>query len=177
MPKSAPAPAGTPAAGIKNRPLGPGDLASMQALQDRVFGPGRFVRTAYRVREGAPSLSQFCRGAFQGSKLVASLRLTPVRIGSSSPHLLLGPLAVDPDYAGQGFGKALVTEALAAARLANIGAVVLIGDLSYYERLGFNPVPPGQIVFPGPVNPARILAHETTPGALSAARGLVAACH
>ena len=58
---------------------------------------------------------------------------------------------------------------------ARIGVVVLVGDKPYYGRFGFEPVPPGQIAFPGPVNPARILARETTPGALQSARGLISA--
>ena len=167
--------ANPPATSVHNRALGPGDFKALLALQARVFGPGRFTRTAYRVRQGTPAISPFCRGAFDGTQLIASLRMTPVTIGGTGPHLLLGPLAVDPGYAGQGFGKALVAETLAASRQATIGAVVLVGDLSYYERLGFAAVPPGQIVFPGPVNPTRILAIETTPGALSLARGLIAA--
>ena len=46
---------------------------------------------------------------------------------------------------------------------------------TYILDESLQPVPPGQIVFPGPVNPTRILAIETTPGALSLARGLIAA--
>ena len=160
---------------VHNRPLAPADQAAVQALEAHVFGPGRFARTAYRVREGAPALSPFCRGAFEDGRLVASLRLTPVAIGGKGRHLLLGPLAVAPACAGQGYGKALVSECVSAAAASGIGLIVLVGDQPYYDRFGFAPVPPGQIVFPGPVNPARILARELTPGALAAVRGALTA--
>ena len=35
------------------RPAGPDDSAEIAALHERAMGPGRFARTAYRVREGA----------------------------------------------------------------------------------------------------------------------------
>ena len=175
MDTTTPSPQPAPSITVLNRTIAAGDLTAVSALHARVFGPGRFARTAYRVREGTAAVSPFCRAAFAGERLIASLRLTPVTIGGAGPHLLLGPLAVDPDYAGRGYGKALVAEALVAAREARIGIVVLVGDVPYYERFGFAPVAPGQIAFPGPVNPARILAVETTPGALSAARGPIAA--
>ena len=42
--------------------------------------------------------------------------------------------------------------------------VLLVGDMPYYGRFGFAPVPPGQITLPGPVDPARLLALELEPG-------------
>ena len=164
-----------PETAIANRPLTPDDLLAVAALHARVFGPGRFARTAYRVRECAAPVSPFCRGAFASGQLIASLTLTQVTIGGAGGHLLLGPLAVDPAFAGQGYGKALVADAINDAATASITTIVLVGDLPYYDRFGFAPVPPGQIVFPGPVNPARILARELVPGALAAARGAIAA--
>jgi predicted N-acetyltransferase YhbS len=158
---------------VINRPLVEADLSAVRALHDDVFGPGRFARTAYRVREGTADISPFCLGAFAGPDLVAALRMTEIAIGRSRPDLLLGPLAVARAHAGQGFGKALVADGLKAAERAGIGVVVLVGDLGYYQRFGFAPVPSAQIIFPGPVDPRRILAVELRPGALVSARGLV----
>lgn len=159
---------------ILTRPAQPSDTATISAFHARVFGPGRFVRSAYRVREGYASLSRFCRVAEQGSKLIATLRLTEVRIGGMPGAVLLGPLAVEPEYRGQGYGKRLVAEAIEAMH-GEIKLVVLVGDMDYYARFGFKPAAPGQIRFPGPVNPARILALELEPSALASYRGLVSA--
>lgn len=157
------------------RPLSESDAASVAALHARVFGPGRFARSAYRVREGTGPVSPFCRGAFAGSLLVAALRLTEVAIGGRDGALLLGPLAVDPGFANQGFGRRLIGEAIEVARAAGIRLIVLVGDEPYYGRFGFKAVPPGQIRLPGPVDPRRLLALELAPGALADSHGLVTA--
>ena len=88
---------------------------------------------------------------------------------------MLGPVAVEPEKRGAGIGTRLVTESLAAARAGDAALVVLVGDEPYYGRFGFKPVPPGRIVFPGPVNPARILACELRPGASARYSGTIVA--
>jgi predicted N-acetyltransferase YhbS len=159
---------------IINRPLTPADFAAVSRLHAKVFGPGRFTRTAYRVREGAPKISPYCGVALLGETLVAAVRFTSITIGGVNGALLLGPLAVDPDFAGQGFGKRLVGGAMEAAKAAGVKLVVLVGDEPYYGRFGFRPAPPGQITMPGPVDPARLLAAEFEPGVLAAYTGLIA---
>ena len=127
------------------------------------------------MREGKGTQSRFCRLAVHGNDVVAALRMTETAIGARAGTALLGPLAVHPDFRGKGYGRQLISEAIAAMRTAGVELVVLVGDLPYYGRFGFKPVPPGQIVFPGPVNPARILALELSDGALSRYRGMVSA--
>lgn len=160
---------------ITTRRATPDDFAEIADLHERVFGPGRYARTAYRVREGTAPVSRWCWVAVIGSDVVGSLRMTEVTIGGREGALLLGPLAVDQEYARQGFGKKLIGEALDAARDDGFAIVVLVGDMPYYGRFGFKPVRPGQIVFPGPVDHARILAAELQPGAASAFAGPVVA--
>jgi predicted N-acetyltransferase YhbS len=162
-----------------NRPVTPADLPAIAALHDEAFGPGRFARTAYRVREGRAAgmspISPYCRLAMIGDRLMAAVQLTEITVGGKGGALLLGPLVVATDATGQGFGRALVAEALEAAKTGGVRLVILIGDEPYYGRFGFKPVPPGRITLPGPANPARILAAELDPGALADYQGLVAA--
>lgn len=160
---------------ILHRLMQPADLAQVAELNARVFGPGRFARTAYRVREGAPALSPYCRAAILGDRIIAAVRFTEITVGGSHGALLLGPLAVDPEFAGQGHGRQLIAEALEAATADGKRLVVLVGDEPYYGRFGFKPVPLGQITLPGPVDPRRLLAAELVPGALEGYRGIVAA--
>ncbi len=157
------------------RPAGPEDSADIRALHARAFGPGRFARTAYRVREGTPEFSPFCRVCRIDGRLAAAVRFTPILIGGEGGALLLGPLAVEPDFANQGHGRGLVATALVAARTAGIALVVLVGDEPYYAKLRFCPIPLGHIVLPGPVNADRLLAAELTPGALAHYSGLIGA--
>lgn len=161
---------------ITSRLATPADVPLISALHARVFGPGRFARTAYRVREemgAGAEISRFCRLAVMDGHIIAALRMSEIVIGSTPGALLLGPLVVAPAYAGQGYGRGLVTEALEAARASGIRLVVLVGDEPYYGRFGFRPVKPGTITFPGPVNPARILAAELVPGTLADYRGMI----
>jgi predicted N-acetyltransferase YhbS len=158
---------------IAIRPAKPQDSADIRALHARAFGPGRFARTAYRLREGTAELSPFCRVCRIDGQLAAAVRFTPILIGGKGGALLLGPFAVHPDFANQGHGRGLVATALEAARSAGIALVVLVGDEPYYARLGFKRVPHGQIVLPGPVDPDRLLAVELAPGALGSFSGLI----
>lgn len=155
------------------RAVEPGDAPAIHALHARAFGPGRFARTAYRLREGTAEASPFCRVCLIGGTLVAAVRFTPVLVGDKGGVLLLGPLAVNPAYANLGHGRALVADALANAKAAGIRLVLLVGDEPYYGRLGFTRVPRGQITLPGPVNPDRLLAAELA-GTLAEFSGLVA---
>lgn len=163
------------ASDVSVRHVLPEDLPQVSALHGRVFGPGRFARTAYRIREGTPLISPYCRKALLDGQLVAAIRYTAVRIGNEPGALLLGPLAVEPIQAGKGFGRRLVMDSLAAARAGGIRLVVLVGDLPYYGRFGFAQVPPGEISLPGPVDPNRVLAAELVPGSRSGFAGLVTA--
>ncbi len=107
---------------VINRPLTPADFPAISRLHAKVFGPGRFTRTAYRVREGSAALSPYCRVALLGEPLIAAVRFTPITIGGVDGALLLGPLAVDPDFAGQGFGRRLIGEAMEAAKADGVQA-------------------------------------------------------
>jgi predicted N-acetyltransferase YhbS len=51
--------------------------------------------------------------------------------------------------------------------------VLLVGDMSYYGRMGFAPVPPGRLVFAGPVDPERLLYCELVEGAFEGVQGKV----
>lgn len=160
---------------VNVRPVEARDLAAILALHRRAFGPGRFVRAAHRVREGRADFSRWCLVAELNTVIVATLRMTPVTIGGADGALMLGPLAVEPVFAGQGIGRHLVAVSLEQAQADGQRLVLLVGDEPYYGKFGFKPVPPGQIDMPGPVNRRRLLAAELQPGAASGYRGMVAA--
>ncbi|MHA1163987.1 MAG: GNAT family N-acetyltransferase [Alphaproteobacteria bacterium] len=157
------------------RPERAEDLTALKNLAARSFGPGRFARTAHRVRESASPVECLGLTAWVEDELAGSIRFTAITIGECPGALLLGPLMVDTGWTGQGCGKALMTRGLDLAREAGEQLVLLVGDLPYYERVGFQCVPPGQIIMPGPVDFARLLAAELNPGALNEFGGLVRA--
>jgi predicted N-acetyltransferase YhbS len=150
----------------------PIDSEAIERLHERAFGPGRFARTASRLREGTSHLLDLSFTALVGTLLVGSVRMTPVMAGTV-PALMLGPLTVEPAFESRGIGAALMRRSLDAAKTKGHTLVLLVGDEPYYSRFGFKRIPPQQLQLPGPVNPARFLALELVEGAMAEAKGLV----
>jgi predicted N-acetyltransferase YhbS len=146
------------------------DAEAIERLNERVFGPGRFARTAYRLREEAEPDLTLSFVARVGTLLVGANRMTPILIGQT-PALLLGPLIVEPVFRSQGIGEALVTRSLEAARQAGARLAILVGDEPYYARMGFKRAPAGRVQLPGPVDPARVLYCEIEAGAFEGVSG------
>jgi predicted N-acetyltransferase YhbS len=153
-------------------PEQPDDGPGIERLYDRTFGPGRFARTAYRLREGNEHRRELSFTARIGTLLVGSVRLTPIRIGTT-PALLLGPLTIEPPFRDRGIGRGMIEAALAAARKAGARLVLLVGDEPYYGRMGFARVARGRVRLPGPVDPDRILVAELATGAFEGVEGRV----
>jgi predicted N-acetyltransferase YhbS len=141
----------------------PADDQFVEQLQALAFGPGRFARTAFRVRERFPIDKSLSLIAEIGDERVSSVWMTPISVGGTNGYLL-GPLATDPAYRGQGAGKLLVREACRLALARHEGEfVLLVGDEPYYGPLGFARTTHGAIQFPGPVDPDRVLLHAADP--------------
>lgn len=150
----------------------PADAAAIERLHERAFGPGRFARTAFRLREGVPPDPALTFAAHVGTFLVGSIRVTPVNAGGHTA-LMLGPLTVDPAFEGRGIGAALMNRSIEASRVAGYDLILLVGDAPYYARFGFKIIPHEQLMLPGPADPARFLALELVEGVLAQRRGVV----
>jgi predicted N-acetyltransferase YhbS len=148
------------------------DAAAIERLDERTFGPGRFARTAFRIREKMTHRLDLSFTARVGTLMVGSVRLTPIRVGDT-PALLLGPLTVEPPFRDRGIGRKLIERSLAEAKQAGFHLVVLVGDEPYYGRAGFKPIPNGRAVMPGPVNPDRLLVAELSEGAFEGVSGVI----
>ena len=150
----------------------PSDDAAVERLVNSVFGPGRFAKTAYRLREGVapdPRLSFVAEDPKPGA-LLGAVRFWPVIVGKR-PSFLLGPLAVDPNLRGRGIGIALMQRGIEEARALGYQSVVLVGDEPYYAKVGFTKLKPGQVRFPGPVDGNRVLGLALSEGALETLLG------
>ena len=127
----------------------PGDAAAVEALVLAAFGPGRFAKSAERLREKARLVAGFV--ARENDRAIGSVRLWAVTVGDAQA-LLLGPIAVADDSRKAGLGAALVQ---ACVEHAGDTGVLLVGDLSYFARFGFRPAPEARL--PGPVDQRRVL--------------------
>ncbi len=148
------------------------DAQAIERLNARTFGPGRFVLSAYRLREHIDHLLDLSFTAWIGTLLVGSVRQLPVCIGDT-PALLLGPLTVEPPFRGRGVGRALLDRALREAKAKGHRLVVLVGDEAYYSRVGFKAIAKGRVTMPGPVDYDRLLAVELADGAMSEVSGAI----
>jgi predicted N-acetyltransferase YhbS len=152
------------------RPERPDDADSVASLNDDGFGPGRFAKSAYRLREGVAPERALGFVATGDGALLGSVRFWPIRVGAET-SLLLGPLAVKSELRGQGIGLALMKTGIDAARVAGFKTILLVGDEAYYARAGFARLPLGRVRFPGPVDKTRILGLALQPGALEMLSG------
>jgi len=140
----------------------------LEELLDRVFGPERHARTAYRIRAGMDWLTAMSFAALDANEmLVATIQCFPVALvdkdARALPMIMVGPVAVLPERQGEGFGHGLMAAMLdAEARLAADGqtpfAQVLIGDADYYGRWGFSATMTSGWQCPGPYEAERLLA-------------------
>jgi predicted N-acetyltransferase YhbS len=150
------------------------DADAIERLHERTFGPGRYAKTAYRLREQVAHSLDLSFIARVGTLLVGSVWLSPIRIGDTKA-LLLGPLTVEPAFRDRGIGLALMVRALEEAGAKGHRLVILVGDEPYYARAGFKGIPPGRLLMPGPVDSARLLVAELVDGAFEGVSGRVRA--
>jgi predicted N-acetyltransferase YhbS len=148
------------------------DAPAIERLHERTFGPGRFVLSAYRLREHVDHLLDLSFTAWIGTLLVGSVRQLPIVI-DETPALLLGPLTVEPPFRSRGVGRALLDRALKDAKARGHRLVLLVGDEAYYRRVGFKAVPKGRASMPGPVDYSRLLVAELVEGAFTDVSGAV----
>jgi predicted N-acetyltransferase YhbS len=148
------------------------DVAAREALLDVCFGANRQLRTCQRLRDGRAAAAGLAFSAVRQGRLVGTVRLWQVSAGGK-PALMLGPIAVDPSCRKLGVGAMLMNHALAAAAARGHGAVILLGDASYYGRFGFTAAKTASLALPGPFERERLLGLELRDGALDGASGLI----
>ena len=84
-----------------------GDTAAADAVVAAAFGPGRYAKSAYRLREGVAQVAALSYVAEDGGAIIGTVRYWPVIIGGQ-PALMLGPIAIVADRQGQGIALALM---------------------------------------------------------------------
>lgn len=145
------------------RPATPADEAFVEDLHAIAFGPGRFARTAFRVRERFPIDPSLSLIAEVDGQPCGAVWMTPISVGGIDGYML-GPLATHPDFRKRGAGKLLAREVTRLALERGEGEyVMLVGDRDYYCPLGWVPTVPGAVAFPGPVDPTRVLVYSLDP--------------
>jgi predicted N-acetyltransferase YhbS len=149
------------------------DIGAREALLDQCFGEARFARASERLREGRLPADGLSFVATERGLLIGSVRLWSIAAGPGRRALLLGPLAVHPDFRCRGIGAAMMRRAIEDAVRLGHRAVLLVGDAPYYGRFGFSAEKTGALWLPGPYEKHRLLGREIVAGALEGASGLI----
>lgn len=75
------------------------------------------------------------------ARIVAHVMFARARLvredGAVIPICTFGPISVDPELQRKGYGKALLTHALARAEALGYGATCMTGDIGFYGTCGF----------------------------------------
>ncbi len=150
----------------------------VEQLLDGVFGAERREKASYLYRENVAPLAPLSWVATAADRLVGAIRYWPIQVGETGhAALLLGPLAIVPDLAGKGIGRALTFKTLEIAAEMDHDLVLLVGDYDYYKRFGFVPATPYGFVMPGEKRPERLQVTELKPGVLGRISGEIRHAH
>ena len=160
------------------KPESPALAQPVERLLDGVFGAERREKASYLYRENVAPLPALSWVAHDGDRLVGAIRYWPIQVGEAGHSaLLLGPLAIVPDLAGKGIGRALTFKTMEIAADMGHDLVLLVGDYDYYKRFGFVPATPYGFVMPGEKRPERLQVTELKPGVLGRVSGEIRHAH
>lgn len=121
------------------------------------FGPGRFARSVYRLREKNDRDTEFSYIYELNNQILSSISYYKTFLNNDINGLLLGPLAVDPEHRGKGYGVELVKYTIALIKKTKAyDFILVIGDYHYYEKFGFKKIN-NTFSFYGPVNSEKVL--------------------
>ncbi|MFA5949244.1 MAG: N-acetyltransferase [Hyphomicrobium sp.] len=130
----------------------------------------------YKQRNEALYLPELTLVLEDSGRLIAHVMLTQTAICTAiglNPILLLACVAVATEYRNRGVGTAFIEVALQRAFNLGHAAVILVGDPTYYRRLGFVPSSEFGITNKNGIEPHHVQVRELVPGALRGASGSI----
>lgn len=75
--------------------------------------------------------------ATEEEAVIGHIAVSPVSVASEEGWYGLGPVAVRPEWQGNGIGSRLITEALGRVKERGAAACVVLGDPDFYGKFGF----------------------------------------
>ena len=154
---------------IAIRPETPDDHPAIDGIIERAFGPGRYAKSSERLREGNTPLSGVGMVAVGPEGPFGCARMWPVSVGGRRVAFL-GPLAVEAGARHAGAGAQLVEAACQAAAKAGFEAVLLVGDMPFFGRVGFEIA--SKVKMPAATDARRILVRALVPGGADGLEGV-----
>ncbi len=163
------------------RPEQPGDAPAISNVNQLAFGrpnEGLLVENLRKRPEFRPDLSLV---AEIDAEIAGHVLLLPVGLQTdrgeiplaATPLLSLGPIAVLPNYQGQGIGGKLILAGHQRAQALGYTAIVLLGHPSYYPRFGYKMAKLFGLTNPWKIDDMPWMVIELHKGALDQLEGLV----
>lgn len=122
------------------RPARPDDAAEIAAVVSAAFKGDDEPRLIALLRQSGEMLLELV--ATDGDTILGHIAFSRVSVTEGDAALkvvALAPLAVRPDLQRRGIGMALSREALKRLAEAGEDIAVVVGDVAYYPRFGFDP--------------------------------------
>ena len=152
----------------------PGDAAAVRQVIVAAFKSRVEADLVERLRSHRKIAASLV--ATLGNAVAGHILLTDVMLrgpGLAPRGAGLAPLAVRPAMQRRGIGSDLARAAIARAREAGYGFMVVIGDPAYYRRFGFATAGALGLACEFDAPPEAFMALELAPGALAGASGVV----
>ncbi len=130
---------------LVTRPCGPEESKSWAEFLDRNFGyaPPHSYAVDFAPLFESSALQRSCL-VFKAQQIVSSASLYPVTVVTPSKQLqlaIIGAVATDEGFRGQGLSTRVLSEVEASARAAQLDGVILWSDKAeFYAKSGFAPV-------------------------------------
>ncbi len=140
------------------------------------FGLDRATKASYRLREGSRRVAELAFIVELNGRVIGTIQFWPIVLGRTRKALLLGPLAILPSMQGFGAGRLLIEHGVQSAAAAGHELVILVGEETYYGKAGFRRIE-GNVLMPGPFDPARLLFRELKQGAGDRLEGMILPPH
>ncbi|MGE5417527.1 MAG: GNAT family N-acetyltransferase [Acidobacteriota bacterium] len=159
------------------RPEKPDDYDQIYLVNKTAFNSDYEPKLVDRLRKSSWVTPQLSIVAEKEGEVIGHSLFSEVEIvaedGYDTIILSLGPVAVLPEYQGQGIGGKLIRAGIIKARELGYKAVVLVGHPSYYLRFGFVPAYPEGIETSLEVPDEAFMVLELQPGALGRIKGMI----
>ena len=148
------------------------DIEYIYNINFRAFGREEEGKLVDRLRGRVyPFISLV---AEEEGRPVGHILFTAVIVGDSILSATgLGPMAVLPEYQGEGVGSALINEGLRVCREERIEAVFVLGHAGYYIKFGFEHASRRGIYWKSSEFAPYFFVLELVPGALDGVQGEV----
>ena len=160
--------------GLSIRPETPDDIVVIHHINERAFGQINEANLVDELRsDGANVLSLVAQKneAVIGHILFCRIQIkTPKKLIDA---VSVSPVAVLPEFQGQGIGSQLVQRGLEELRAMGEKVVTVLGHPEYYPRFGFRQAQEYHIECPYEVPPAAWMLIELAPTALKGQKGVV----